>query len=107
MTTSELQALSIAYADITVPLHLLAGREHELLRSPPHLDHAQIVCRLVEIRELDPAQAGRYFVDVEHMSAAQVGAGVIYALNRILENRGHPFVTRQLQIVALNLKNLH
>lgn len=92
--------------DTTVPNAMLAGREHETSRSPPKLDRAAILRRLVEIREFDPAGAGGYFGGVERMSAARIGARVIAALNSVHENSGHPFVAEQLQIVALNLKNL-
>lgn len=93
-------------ADTTVPLALLRGREHESLRSPPHLDRAGIVRRLIEIRDFDPAGAGGYLRGVEGMSAARIGARVIAALNSLQENGGHAYVAEQLQIVALNLKNL-
>jgi len=93
-------------ADVTVPFALLAGRENETLRSPPQLNRAEILRRLVEIREFDPAGAGGYFRGVERMSAARIGARVIAALNSLHEKSGHPFVSEQLQIVALNLKNL-
>jgi hypothetical protein len=92
--------------DITVPQAMMAGREHETLRSPPQLNRHEIVRRLVEIREFDPAGAGGYFGGVERMSAARIGARVIAALNSLQEKSGHPFVAEQLQIVALNLKNL-
>ena len=93
-------------ADITVPLALMAGRENETLRSPPRLDRAEIVRRLVEIREFDPARAGGFFKGVEKMSSARIGARVIAALNWMQDNPGHPFVSEQLQLIALNLKYL-
>ena len=93
-------------ADITVPLAMMSGREHENLRSPPMLDRAGIVRRLVEIREFDPERAGVFFADVEHMSSARIGARVVSALNWVQDNQGHPFVVEQLQFIALNLKNL-
>ncbi len=93
-------------ADITVPLGLTAGRENESLRSPPRMDRADIVRRLVEIREFDPAKAGGFFKGIEKMSSARIGARVIAALNWMQDNPGHPFVSEQLQLVALNLKHL-
>ena len=93
-------------ADVTVPLAMMTGRENETLRSPPQLNRTQILRRLVEIREFDPARAGGYFRGIERMSAARIGARVIAALNSLQENPGHPFVSEQLQLIALNLKNL-
>lgn len=93
-------------ADITVPLGLMAGRENESLRSPPRMDRADIVLRLVEIRDFDPARVGGFFKGIEKMSPARIGARVIAALNWMQDNPGHPFVSEQLQLVALNLKHL-
>ena len=95
-------------ADTTVPLSMIEGREQETLRSPPVLDRKEIVRRLVEIRGFDPDGAGGFFVDVEVRSAAQIGARVIGALTWLQANprAAHPYVIEQLQLVALNLKNL-
>ena len=92
--------------DTTVPMAMMDGREGESLRSPPQLNRAEIVRRLVEIREFDPAGVGGYFGGIERMSAARIGARVIAALNSIQENPAHPFVSEQLQLIAVNLKNL-
>lgn len=93
-------------SDITVPLALMEGRENESLRSPPHMGRAEIIRRLQELREFDPKGAGGYFGGVERLSGARIGARVIAALTWLQENNGHPFVSEQLQLVALNLKNL-
>jgi len=93
-------------SDTTVPFAMMEGRENENLRSPPKLNRVEIVRRLVEIREFDPAGAGGYFGGIERMSAARIGARVIAALNSIQEKPGHPFVSEQLQLIAMNLKNL-
>ena len=85
---------------------MMEGRESETLRTPPKLNRAEIVARLVQIREFDPAGAGGYFGGIERMSGARIGARVIAALNSMQENPGHPFVSEQLQLIALNLKNL-
>ena len=106
MNDSNFPSAADVQADVTVPQAMMVGREHETLRSPPQLDRHEIVRRLVEIREFDPAGAGGYFGGVERMSAARIGARVIAALNSLQEKSGHPFVSEQLQIVALNLKNL-
>ena len=93
-------------SDVTVPLALLEGREQESLRSPPWMGRAEIIGRLRELRAFDPAGAGGYFENIEGLSAARLGARVIAALNWLQENQGHPFVAQQLQLVAVNLKNL-
>ena len=62
--------------------------------------------RLVEIRDFDPARVGGFFKGIEKMSPARIGARVIAALNWMQDNPGHPFVSEQLQLVALNLKHL-
>jgi hypothetical protein len=93
-------------SDITVPFALLEGREQESLRLPPHMARAEIIRRLEELGEFDPAGAGGYFQNIEGLSAARIGARVIAAMNWLQENHGHPFVVEQLQMVALNLKNL-
>ncbi len=93
-------------SDLTVPLCLLAGKESESSRTPPTLTHDEIVHRLEEICEFDPGGAGRYFGGVARMNSAHVGSCVIAALEWTQRNRAHPFVASQLEIVALNLKNL-
>ena len=108
MSETSSRAEPDSLADITVPIALMEGKEHESLRSPPHLDRSGIVSRLVEIREFDPSDAGGFFAGVEDMSTAQIGASVIGALTWLQDNpvSAHPFAIEQLQIVALNLKNL-
>ena len=86
------------------------SHENETLRWPTNLDHAAIVGRLVEVRTM-AAEAGladlaRRFADVENMSAAQIGAGVVAALTWIQDQPEYPAITTQLAMVAMNLKNL-
>ena len=105
MSASQPPALSIK-ADTTVPSALMAGRENESLRSPPRLGREEIVRRLAELSEFDPTGAGGYFKGVAGLSSARIGARVVAALNWLQENPSHPFVSQQLQLVALNLRNL-
>ena len=101
-----------AKADATVPLSLIKQFEHESLRWPPHLDHGAIVRRLVAIRESGQSYRGdlsdltRLLEDVESMSPVQLASRVIAALDWTAVNPGHGFLAKQLQVVAVNLKNL-
>lgn len=106
MTATQPPAAPTTQADTTVPSAMMDGRENESLRSPPRLGRAEIVRRLVELSEFDPAGAGGYFKGVARLSSARIGARVVAALNWVQENPTHPFVSEQLQLVALNLKNL-
>jgi hypothetical protein len=100
------------WADVTVPLRFLPDEDYDTLRWPPHLDHDGIVERLVRIRESAPAYRGdlkelaRVLEGVESMSSAQLAGRVVAAMDWTQDNRGYGFVAAQLQIVALNLKNL-
>jgi hypothetical protein len=97
----------------TVPLPLLKKFDNESLRWPPDLDREAIVQRLVSIRENAPDYRNgldglaRLLAGVESMSPAQIGGRVLSALTWTEENPGHAFLAEQLQIVAVNLKNLH
>ena len=99
-------------SDATVPLRFIKQFEHESLRWPPNLDHAAIVERLVAIRESGPGYRGglagltRLFAGVESMSTLQIAGSVLAALVWTWENPGHGFLAEQLQIVAVNMKNL-
>ncbi len=98
--------------DATVPLKFLTEFQQESLRWPPHLDRDSIVHRLVAIRESAPLyrdglpELTRLLYDVESMPAVQIAASVLAALSWADENPGYGFLAEQLQIVAVNLKNL-
>jgi hypothetical protein len=92
-----------SFAEATVPIGLLDGRDRETLRRPPHLDRAEIVRRLAQIRDFGPLDTGTVFVNVERMSSAQVGCSVIAALDWLQDHPGNDSVCEQLQIVAVNL----
>jgi len=99
-------------SDATVPLRFIRQFEHESLRWPPDLDHGAIVSRLVAIRESGPWYRGgladltRLFAGVENMSTLQIAGSVLAALVWTWENPGYGFLAEQLQIVAVNMKNL-
>ncbi len=84
--------------------------ENETLRWPTNLDHAAIVRRLVQLRE--SAKAGGQddlaarFANVEGMTAGQIGAKVIAALTFVLEKPEYRSIATQLEMIAMNLKNL-
>ena len=84
--------------------------ENETLRWPTNLNQAAIVQRLVALRESAQAAghadlAGR-FATIETMTGGQIGAAVIGALTWLQEKpEFRPFAT-QLEMVAVNLKNL-
>ena len=82
----------------------------ETLRWPTNLDRAGIEARLVQVR--DAAQAAglkdvaALFADLKPMTGAQIGAAVLAALEKVQEKNEHGAITTQLEMVAMNLKNL-
>jgi hypothetical protein len=87
----------------------MAG-EYETLRWPTNLDRAGIEKRLVEVRkvahEQGLAQVGKLFEKVETLTAAQLGAAVVQALTLVQGKPEHRPIAMQLEMVAMNLKNL-
>ena len=85
---------------------------YQAMRWPPHLDHDGIVGRLVGIREAPAAWHGghvelsRLFRDVEGMPAGRLAATVVEAMTWTQDHHGYELAAAQLQIVAMNLKNL-
>jgi len=86
------------------------GEEYETLRWPTNLDHRAIVLRLVQFRDaaklsglLDLAAR---FSKVEGMKAAKVGANVIAAITWLQDKPEYRPLAVQLEMVAVNLKNL-
>ena len=82
----------------------------ETLRWPTNLDRAEIEKRLVEVREEArkkglPGIVG-FFEGLEHMTPAQLGANVVAALTWLQDKPQHRPFTMQLEMVAMNLKNL-
>ena len=82
----------------------------ETLRWPTNLDRAAIEVRLVEVRDMARAQGlgevAALFDQLEKMSGAQVGTAVVSALTWLQEKPEHRPLTMQLEMVAMNLKNL-
>jgi hypothetical protein len=86
------------------------AREDETLRWPTNLDRAGIEGRLVEVREAARTQGlsevVSFFDRLERMSAAKLGANVVAALTWLQDKPEHRPLTMQLEMVAMNLKNL-
>lgn len=84
--------------------------EYETLRWPTNLDHAAIVQRLVQVREAalaaGLAELAERFAGVESMPAQKLGPNVVAALTWLQEKPEHHSIAMQLEMVAMNLKNL-
>jgi ABC-type transporter Mla maintaining outer membrane lipid asymmetry ATPase subunit MlaF len=88
--------------------------ENETLRWPTNLDRAGIEARLAQVREAARKAAldhvVRLFQDPASLSAAQIGANVVAALTWLQDKTASEDVARsvtmQLEMVAMNLKNL-
>ena len=83
---------------------------NETLRWPTNLDHSGIVRRLIQVRESAraiglPDIASR-FDNVESMAAPQIGARVVAAMSWLQEKPEYRSIATQLEMVAMNLKNL-
>jgi hypothetical protein len=82
----------------------------ETLRWPTNLDRAGIEQRLVQVREAalaaGYADIAKLLEEPNRMSAAQLGASVVAALTLVQDKSDQAPIARQLEMVALNLKNL-
>lgn len=84
--------------------------QNETLRWPTNLDRPAIEKRLLAVRDIasrsNASDVAALFEGIERMSSAQLGAKVIAALT-ILQTRAElAEITSQLEMVAMNLKNL-
>lgn len=89
--------------------------ETETIRWPTNLDRRAIEERLTRVAaragELQLAELSERFSNVAGMPAAKIAAGVVSTLTWILaqpavERAKYGDITRELEMVALNLKNL-
>ncbi len=80
--------------------------ENETLRWPTNLDRAGIEKRLIQVRDSGVKELAAYFSGVESMTGAQLGAAVVTALSWIQGKPEHRAIATQLEMVAMNLKNL-
>jgi hypothetical protein len=84
----------------------MSNNEYETLRWPTNLDRAGIEKRLEEVRDCGiPELAGR-FKQLEKMTSGQLGTAVVTALSWIQGKPEHRALAMQLEMVAMNLKNL-
>ena len=84
--------------------------QYETLRWPTNLDRAGIEERLVQVRDYAlanslPELAAR-FEKLSTLTAGQLGGAVLGALNSIQKFPEHRQAITQLEMVAMNLKNL-
>jgi hypothetical protein len=84
--------------------------EDETIRFPTNLDHTAIVLRLIQFRKNArtnglPAIAEK-FMEVESMSAATIASNVVSAITWLQDKVEYRALTRRLEMVAMNLKNL-
>ncbi len=86
------------------------SNEYETLRWPTNLDRAGIEKRLVEVRETAQRTGldtlAKSFAALEKMTAAQLGSKVVAAMTEIQGKPEHRAIATQLEMVAMNLKNL-
>lgn len=84
--------------------------ENETLRWPTNLDRGGIERRLVQVRKSAQAAGldhlAALFSRVKRMSAARIGTNVVAALTWLQDKPEHRAITMQLEMVAMNLKNL-
>ena len=82
----------------------------ETLRWPTNLDRAAIEVRLVQVRDAAAtaglSEVAELLKNPQKMTGAQIGAAVVAALERVQEKNEHGAITTQLEMVAMNLKNL-
>jgi len=87
----------------------------ETIRWPTNLDRKAIDERLADVREKalesNLAELASRFVDVAAMPPAKVASNVVGALTWLLNRPEHErpqyeAITKQLEMVAMNLKNL-
>jgi hypothetical protein len=82
----------------------------ETLRWPTNLDRGGIESRLVQVHAAAKAQGldeiAALFANLGALTAAQLGHNVVSALELLQEKQEHAAITRQLEMVAMNLKNL-
>lgn len=80
--------------------------EYETLRWPTNLDRAGIEKRLVQVRDSGVPELAQRFTALDKMTPAQLGAAVVAALGFVQGKPEHRALAMQLEMVAMNLKNL-
>ena len=89
--------------------------ETETIRWPTNLDRKAIEKRLTRVAaqaaELELSELSQRFAEVPAMPAAQIASNVVASLTWLFnqpapERAKYTEITRELEMVALNLKNL-
>ena len=84
--------------------------ENETLRWPTRLDRGGIRQRLALVREAALTEKLpellAFFPDPARMTPAEIGTAVVAALSWLQDKPQHRAITMQLEMVAMNLKNL-
>ena len=82
----------------------------ETLRWPTNLDRAGIEKRLVKVREVAEAtglkEIAFLFGGLEKMPAGLLATAVVNAITQLQYKPEHRAINAQLEMVAMNLKNL-
>jgi predicted naringenin-chalcone synthase len=84
----------------------MCPNEYETLRWPTNLDRAGIEKRLIQVRDSGVPELASRFTGVEKMTSAQLGAAVVAALSWVQGKPEHRALATQLEMCAMNLKNL-
>lgn len=88
----------------------MSSIENETLRFPTNLDRAAINQRLVHAREVAEkeglAEVAKLLVNIEKETPAHIAKAVFAALSWLEQKPELRQFTLQLEMVALNLKNL-
>lgn len=82
----------------------------ETLRFPTRLEPAEIHARLAKVRDAAAAagfaELADLLKDIEAKPGAEVGKAVIRSIGMVSGKAEYESLSRQLQIIAVNLKNL-
>jgi hypothetical protein len=84
--------------------------QKETLRWPTRLDRGGIAQRLMLVREAAQSEKlpglAALLPDPATATPAQIGSGVVAALSWLQDKPQHQAIALQLQIIAMNLRNL-
>jgi hypothetical protein len=84
--------------------------ENETLRWPTNLNRGGIEQRLLLVRAAAESQKlselSAIFRNLEAMTPGEIGSAVVSALSWLQDKPEHRPITMQLEMVAMNLKNL-
>lgn len=91
-------------------IHAAVPDQNETLRWPTSLDRGAIRQRLALVREAAQSEGLpellALFPDPDTMTPAAIGTAVVSALSWLQDKPQYRAITMQLEMVAMNLKNL-